>query len=216
MAIAELKPIAYHQVELTLKGTSPLIQHRFPEKARKQIRDKKLGKKTKERGILDAEKEYQEAMHLTENGEYGIPVTAIKASMINAAHKDIGIEKTLVKKSIYIPCDDANDVIPIQCEEPIMREDWVRVGTGTDLRYRPEFRKWSCNVTIIYNSDNLQPTDIVRLLNLAGFGAGLLENRPEKGGDNGRFEVDVKSPVTVSVWRSDKDVQISDTTKEVA
>lgn len=199
MAI-NLKPIQKHRIQFTIKGTSPLIQHRFDEKARKQIRDKKLGKKTKNRDILDAEQEFRSAMHLTDHDEYGIPLTAFKASLIGAAHKDIGIEKTLVKKSLYIQSDDSNMVIPMKTEDPVMREDYVKVGmSGTDLRYRPEFRNWSVDIEMIYNAENLKPEDILTLVDLAGFGVGLHEMRPEKGGEYGRFEVDHSQPVNVEV-----------------
>jgi len=198
MAI-KLKPIRKHKINFTIKGTSPLIQHRFAAKAKKQIRDKKLGKKTKNREVLDVEAEFREAMHLTENDEYAIPMKAIKSSLINAAHKDIGIEKTLVKKSIfYYGGSDA--VVPMQCDDPIMREDYVKVGmSGTDLRYRPEWNEWAADVEFEFNPDNLQVEDILTLVDLAGFGVGLHEMRPEKGGENGRFEVDRSKPVDVEI-----------------
>lgn len=197
MAIT-LKPIEKRIISFTIKGTSPLIQHKFAEKAKKQIRDKKLGKKTKDRSATDPEAEFRSAMHLTDNDEYGIPLTAFKASLINAAHKDIGIEKTLVKKSLYIKSNDSHMVIPMKCDDPVMREDYVKVGmSGTDLRYRPEWKEWSVDVEMIFNAGNLQPEDILTLVDLAGFGVGLHEMRPEKGGEYGRFEVDRTMPVNV-------------------
>jgi hypothetical protein len=199
MATATLKPIQKHVISFTIIGTSPLIQHRFAAKVMKQIRDKKLGKKTKERSVLDSEQEFRDAMHMTVNDEYGIPMCAFKASLINAAHKDIGIEKTLVKKSLFYH-GGSDVVVPMKCDDPIMREDYVKVGmSGTDLRYRPEWKEWSVDIEMEFNADNLQPEDILTLVDLAGFGVGLHEMRPEKGGDNGRFKVDRTQPVNVEV-----------------
>lgn len=199
MAI-ELKPINRQRITFRIRGTSPLIQHKWSEKAKKQIRDKKLGKKTKEREILDAEAEFREAIYTTAEGEYGIPILAFKASLIAAAHKDIGIEKTLVRKSFFVPCDDPNMVVPMRCDDPVMREDYVRVGvSGTDLRYRPEFRNWSVDITAEIDADMLKPDDVIALVNRAGFGVGIGDWRPEKGGEFGRFEIDPDATVDVEV-----------------
>lgn len=195
----KLKPIQKSLIRFTIKGMSPLIQHRFPAKAIKQIRDKKLGKKTKNRDVVDPEKEFQECMHLTENNEYGIPMKAFKASLINAAHKDIGIEKTLVKKSLFYR-GGSDVVVPMKCDDPVMREDYVKVGmSGTDLRYRPEWKEWSVDIEMEFNPDNLKVEDILTLVDLAGFSVGLHEMRPERGGENGRFQVDNSYPATVEV-----------------
>jgi len=186
----KLKPIKVDEVTFTIVGISSLVPHRFPEKARKQIRDKKLGKKTKVREICDPQAEYEACFHKTESGEYGIPAGAFRQCLINAAHKDDGIEKTLVRKSLFIKSEDAGQIIPIRAEEPVMREDAVPIGKGTDLRYRPEFKAgWECDITVSYNSNNLTPEDVINLANYAGFSVGLLERRPEKGGEWGRFKV---------------------------
>jgi len=192
MAIT-LKPIEQRTIAFTIRGISPLIQHQWDEKARKQMRDSKAGKKTKEREKCNPDAEFKAAMYRTPEGGYGLPAMAIKAAMINAAHKDIGIEKTLVKKSFFMP---TAGVIPMECSEPIMREDYVKVGRGgTDLRYRPEFSEWSVRVVAQYDAGNLTPEDIINLVNRAGFGVGVGDWRPEKGGEHGRFEVDTTESV---------------------
>jgi len=199
MAIT-LKPINKQTVTFTIIGTSPMIQHKWSEKAKKIIRDKKTGKsgKTKNRDIADPEQEMMDATYLTDNGEYGIPAMAFKSSLICAAHKDIGIEKTMIRKSLFIHCDDTNGVIPIECDQPVMREDCVRVGAGgADIRWRPEFREWSCEISMTIDADNLPVDSLVNLVNRAGFGVGLCEMRPEKGKDFGRYEIDGTKPVEV-------------------
>lgn len=186
-----LKPIKRQRVSFTIRGLSPLIQHKWSEKALREIREKKGGKKTRDRTPTDPDAEFSAAAYLTEDGQYGIPLLAFKAALISAAHKDLGIEKTLVRKALFIPSDDAEGVIPMDADAPIMREDCVRVGQGgTDLRYRPEFREWRVDITAEIDSDLLKVEDLITLVNRAGFGVGIGEWRPEKGGENGRFEVD--------------------------
>jgi len=187
----KIRPISQVTIALSIVSTTPMIQHRWSEKARQQMRDKHAGKKTRTRDIRDPQAEFEAASYRTEDGQYGIPAMALKSSVIGSAHKDLGIEKTLVRKSLFLRCDDPNGVLPIKCAEPAMREDTVRVGaSGTDLRYRPEFKEWTCRVTFEIDAELLQVDDLVALINRAGFGVGIGEMRPEKGGDYGRFRTD--------------------------
>lgn len=185
-----LKPINRKTLGITIEGTSILVTHGWSPLNLEAIRRKKAGQKTKTRTVCDPQAEAEAATYRTMDGRFGVPVTALKSSIISAAHKDIGIEKTLVRKSFFILCEDTRGVLPIRCEEPVIREDNVRVGMGAaDLRYRPEFRDWECDIEIEYDADNLTPEDIVNLINRAGFGIGICEFRPEKGGDWGRYRV---------------------------
>ena len=186
-----LKPVDRRRLAVVIRGITPLIQHCWTEKAKRQMREKKAGRKTKNREACDPAAEFQAAAYRTADGDYGVPVGALAKAIVTAAHKDIGIEKTLVRKSMFIICDDPNRVLKMECTEPEMREDPVRVGgRSSDLRYRPEFKKWAVPLEIEYNAEMLRPEDIITLINLAGFGVGIGEWRPEKDGEYGRFEVE--------------------------
>jgi hypothetical protein len=190
MSDVKVRPIKQATAVLTVEGSSIMVQHKWSEKAKEMMRQKKAGRKTKTREVCNPEKEARDATYFTADGQYGIPVTALKKAIIGAAHKDLGIEKTLVRKSVFIRCSDPGGVLPIRCDEPIIREDPVRVGAGSaDLRYRPQFDKWECDVEIEFDEDNLTLEDLANLINRAGFGVGILEFRPEKGGEWGRFRI---------------------------
>jgi hypothetical protein len=74
--------------------------------------------------------------------------------------------------------------------EPAMREDMVRVGMGTaDLRYRGEFADWHAKLLVRYNANVLSESQILNIINVAGFAVGVGEWRPEKDGMNGMFHV---------------------------
>lgn len=194
---AKLKPIERIQVSFRIVGTSPLIQHAWSDKALKQMRDKHAGNKTKNRDVRDPQKEGEEAAYRTSDGRYGIPAAAVKKAMITAAHKDIGIEKTVVKKAIRIISEDEDNIIPIDCDEPEIREDAVRVQSATDLRYRPYFHRWSADISFEVDAEWLTIESLVNLINRAGFGVGICEWRPEKGGEFGRFQLDTTAEVKV-------------------
>ena len=155
------------------------------------MRDKHGGRKAKTREVRDPEAECEAAAYKTAHGEYGVPAMAVKSALITAAHKDLGIEKTLVRKALFLHCDDPNGVLPFSAYEgPELREDTVRIGMGsTDLRYRPEFRNWAVTLDIEFDVSLIQENDIAALIERAGFGTGVGEWRPEKGGEFGRFRI---------------------------
>ena len=192
--VVKLLPVNEQHLSVRIVGMSPLIQHKWSEKALKQMREKHAGKKTKTREARNPEQEGEDATYYTEDNKYGIPAMAFKSAMIEAAHKDIGFPKTLLRKSFFLNCSDKHGCIELECSEPELREDSVRVGiNSTDLRYRPLFDEWAFRVSIDYDADNLTKGDIINLINRVGFGVGIGEWRPEKGGEFGRFEVDTKS-----------------------
>lgn len=193
----KLAPVNKQRVSLRIVGISPLIQHQWGQKALQMMRDKHAGKKTKNRDVRDPDAEGREAMYVTDNGKPGIPAMAIKSAIIGAAHKDIGIEKTLVKKSLFIVCTDSKLVLEMDCDAPVITEDPVRVGQGSaDLRYRPYFHRWAVDLTFEVDAELLRVEDLLNLIDRAGFGVGIGEWRPEKGGEYGRFQVDRSFPVT--------------------
>lgn len=198
MATIKLKPIAKRKMTFAIRGTSPLIMHQWSEKAKRAMREKQQeGKKTKTREKRVPAEEAKAATYTTADGHVGIPGMAFKSALVAAAHKDIGIEKTLVRKALFLVTKDPKKVLPIDCSEPVLREDPVGVGMGsTDLRYRPEFAEWSCEIELEVDSELLQRDDILALVDRAGFGVGICEWRPEKGGEYGRFEIDTTVPVT--------------------
>lgn len=185
-----LKPLDRKVVHLTIEGTSPLCQHKWSEKAKEMMRLKQQGKKTKERETRNPKQEGEEATYYTAKGEYGVPVSALKKCLINAAHKDIGITKVLIKQTVFIRCHDPNGVVKMKCSKPVIQEDYVRVGgKSADLRYRPYFYEWSIPLEVEIDSSAVLLEDLLELFNRAGFGVGLLEMRPERAGELGRFAV---------------------------
>ena len=191
-----IAPLKQKVIQVSIIGVTPLICHRFSEKAKKQMRDKKAGIKTKVREKCDPEAEFEAARYVMSNGSDGFPATGFKNAILEVAHKDVGVPKTLIRKSLFIVADEYVDGIPIVkiiSDKPVMREDVVRVGTGSaDLRYRPEFASWSAVLTIEYDEENLTPDVIVSLIQRAGFGVGVGDWRPERDGEFGRFKLEVK------------------------
>jgi len=193
-----IKPIQQKRMTIRIVGTSPLQQHQWDEKAKRMMREKQAGKKSKDREIRDPQAEFEAATYRTAEGKYGFPGMALKRAIISAAHKDLGIEKTMVRKALFLHIPDPGGIIEMDCKPPRMREDMMRVGMGSvDLRYRPEFEQWAATVDIEFDSELLTEQDVITLIDRAGFGVGIGEGRPEVGRDFGRFKVDTDAGVKV-------------------
>jgi protein required for attachment to host cells len=193
-----LKPISKAIMKFRIRGTSPLITHQWSEKAKREMREKHQGKKTKNRDVRVPQEEFEAAAYKTSDGKYGVPGMAIKNAIVTAAHKNLGIERTMVRKALFLKCEDVNNVIPLIAKAPVMREDLVRVGNGApDLRYRPMWAEWACDMVFEVDTELLTKEDVLALVNRAGFGVGICEWRPEKDGEYGRFEIDSKHKIEV-------------------
>ncbi len=72
-----------------------------------------------------------------------------------------------------------------------MFQAMVKVGTSSILRTRPLFNKWSCELTVIYDSSVMNKESLIQAAKDAGRLVGLCDWRMEKGGQFGRFSVDV-------------------------
>ncbi len=178
-------PIEKAYLQLTIEGDSPLICHRFSDKARDQIKDKTSMKARGARGAREPEKEYKDSMYLSDDDRPAFPASGIKKACVEACSFINGVTKIQAKGAFYV----TGDMLPIN-GEPKMREDMVRLnGRSADVRYRAEFPKWSINLTILYNPKVLSAEAIVNLLENAGFAVGLGDWRPQKGGNFGMFHV---------------------------
>ena len=176
--------IAIQRLMVKVIGDSPLITHAWAEKAIRQIKDKQAKKATKGKEARDPEADYQAAFYRTDDGVPAMPSVAFKSAAVSAC-RDLDMKMTEARGRFHVE----GELIEI-IGEPRMREDMVRVGMGTaDIRYRPEFVKWSAILPITYNSTQISPEQIINLLNVAGFGVGVGEWRPEKNGQYGRFHV---------------------------
>jgi hypothetical protein len=190
--IVKIQPIQQSIMTVRIKSLSPFIQHKWSEKSLQMMKDKHAGLRVRNREVRDPHQEFLDATYRCEDGRYGFPAGGIKAALIEAAHKDIGLDKKLLRKSLFVrPDDKVNNLIAMETEEPIMREDVVRIGQSqTDIRYRPEFLDWAMTLKLEFDSQSLSQENILNLIERAGFGVGLGEWRPEKGGEYGRFSVD--------------------------
>lgn len=205
-AVLEIARLKTEKIIVPIVGTSPLVVHRFSEKAKKQMLDAMQGVK-RVREHKNPQAEFEGAFYRFEDGRYGFPSIGFKSCMVDAARFYHGVTMTLLKQVIFVAGKFGVDNVALteivgnaevaeiseDGSDPniIMREDVVRVGQGgTDLRYRPQFTEWRAELTIKYVTSQLSRESVLSLLDAGGMGVGVGEWRPERSGEMGTFTID--------------------------
>lgn len=198
-AAAIIEPIALETLRIPIVGETPLIVHKFSEKAKRQMLDAMQGRK-KVKEPRDPQADYESSMYRTKDG-YGFPAVGFKACTVSAARfygKDVTM--TQLRQLLYFRgtiFETGGSPLVEIVGEPHMREDVVRIGQGTDLRYRAEFSEWSAHLEVSYVTSSLARESVLSLIDAGGTGVGVGEWRPEKSGDFGRFRIDADQELEV-------------------
>lgn len=187
-------------VKTTITGTAPLVMCKFSEKAKQEIMEGQaqgsVAKNKKNRSKKDFRKLYEEARHVSTDGWCGFPANGLRAAMIRAC-KLVGYEMTMGKMSIFIVGDgyeeDGSPLVRIKGKDRMVTH-YVRIKGTVDIKARPMWDKWSATVTMQYDADQFNETDIINLLARAGMQVGIGEGRPfskdSTGMGWGTFKVD--------------------------
>jgi len=198
-AAIEITQIGTETLLVPIVGTSPLIVHRFSEKAKRQMLDNMQGRKTPKQA-KDPKAEYEAAFYRLKGDGYGFPSLAFKAATVGGARFYSGVTMTALKQFLFIHGEEGDDGRALtRIEgEPIMREDVVTVGrNGSDLRYRPQFSESRTTLRLRYVTSALTQGSVISLINAGGMGVGVGEWRPEKDGDFGTYQVDPTREVEI-------------------
>lgn len=203
-AAIQIDRIDAETLSVPIIGTAPLIVHNWSEKAKRQMLDAQQGRK-KVKEIRDPQADYLSSFYRidNENGEdeYGFPVLAFKAATIGGARfYDKSVTMTMLRQCLFFKGittkADPAQLVPVT-GEPRMREDVVRIGQGTDLRYRGEFIEWSANLTITYIRSVLSRNSLLSLIDAGGMGVGVGEWRPQRSGEYGTYQIDTNRGIKV-------------------
>lgn len=204
-----LPPINIKFITLNILGDTPLVCHKWEEKAKRMILEKQTKKATAGQEKRYPAKEFANSLYwLTEKpdldnvsdekakkildeiipqSQFGFPTTAFKASAIDAAYQQgVLAKKTTARGAIHL----LGDFVVIN-GTPVIREDMVKIGMGSaDIRFRAEFKSWSTSINIKYNANAISDEQIINLFNIGGFSNGIGEWRPAKDGTFGTYHVE--------------------------
>jgi hypothetical protein len=170
----ELSPITLTRIErakvvIPIQGITPVIPHRFSEKARAMLRDAQMGSRLRApREPKDPEAEAEAALYRLPDGRPGMPATAFRAACVEACQFYRGIFKKHAKCALFVIGEGEEQLVPLRGTLRL-REDTPRNATGVvDLRYRYEVADWSADITIVYVTSVIDAMSVMWLLDAAG------------------------------------------------
>ena len=193
--------------EVWIKGTAPLVVHKFSDKTANKIRaSQEAGSTAKSKKVREA-KDFDalcnDARHISFDGWDGIPAPAFRNACIRACTL-VGFKMTQAKMSIFVEADgfdntEGTPLVKIYGEHRKFVGP-VRLATGViDLASRPQWLEWGCRLRFRYDADQFTASDIVNLIARAGMQVGVCEGRPSSTNSNGcgwgTFEVSTKEEV---------------------
>jgi len=186
-----ITPPNIKEAAFQIESKSPLICHRFDQKARLSLLTSG-GNKRAPKQAIDPDDDYRRSLYVMEDGRYGFPAAGFKAAMVRAAKHIHGLSMTDARGMFFIIADGRDDLgtdLVAITGEPKRRDDHVRVGQGTSMRYRGEFAQWTAILRVSHDADLIGADSIGSLIARAGMTVGIGDWRPEKNGSFGLFNL---------------------------
>lgn len=178
----------WKKIEIVFQGITPLLMHSAAGMVLQTIK-KNPAKQ------YNIKEDAENASYRTKDGYLCVPSRCIKAAILNAASwykfgkqsaKPIIAGCTRVEPVEIVITDLKNK--KLKNYEIDLRP--VVVQRARVMRARPRLDEWQLRFELVYNSELIQDTEILRtIIEEAGQRIGLLDNRPQKYGENGTFSV---------------------------
>jgi hypothetical protein len=183
-----IRPPKLETAIFKIKGTAPLVIHRFSHKTLIQLRQKmeagSTAKKGKQREASNLDDTYNEARYISKEGWDGFNASAIRAGLISACRL-VGFKMTLGKLSLFVLPDgwDAKEPeIPLIriIGKPRRMDKIAKVETGQPyVCIRPCYDDWKAEIKVQYDADQFTLNDVANLLSRVGQQVGIGEGRPD-------------------------------------
>ena len=172
-------------IKVTLRGTSPLLMHRFPLEPVVAFE-----KKTREEQAEIA------AYRDEESGELYIPGVAVQRALIGAAVYSKGKGRASLQKQAAACMLVTPEKLLLGTKDYTIdsRAVVVPATKGRIVRHRPRLDEWKVDFDLEYDDELLTEQQVRTIVDDMGKHVGLLEFRPEKKGPFGRC--------TVSRWEN--------------
>ena len=197
MSEAKVVEIPATEIEVLIvrvRGTSPLLTHRFIELS---------GAKAPK--TLSPEKQFQDGLYPCGEG-YGLPTVAFKKSIVRA-FKDIqGHDMTTAKQRFFVQTAPQGDVgagmtlietwdegegcyVPHGVPVPFTTSAVNRKTHDRVITTRPMFRDWSAEFLCEHDMRAIPQEIMLAAIQSSGWGTGVGSWRPECDGEYGRYEI---------------------------
>lgn len=156
-------------VDITIRGMTPVIPHKWSEKAKSLMPGAPGSEGTSpKKGERDPEAEAEACTYYLEDGRPGIPATAFKAAMVSACRFFDKPSMAEAKLMFHVDGEGPDQLVPIEGKRTL-REDTPRnANGGADLRYRYAYSDWSARLRIRFAEAAITPASVITLLDAAG------------------------------------------------
>jgi hypothetical protein len=184
-----------YTVDVTVRGISPLIQHRFPMPDLGNL--SKGG--TKHTGAKDYSQEWRDYFYATPEGEIYQPSSHFEGALVKAAvnfkvtgkrgksYKDLIVANIIIDPERIPHNMKVPEELDADADKPLYLDVRpVIVQRARVVRIRPTFKTgWELSFEIQVGDDEIQPELLQDILMLAGKTVGIGDYRPKFG----RFSV---------------------------
>jgi hypothetical protein len=196
--ILNIAPLETGVAKFCLLGTTPMIQNRLAEKARMELlfpRGGRLSSSDKLANMKhDPVYEFRSAAYAPKDKAYAtrliIPARAFSKALAESALDTPGAKKTQITRLTWILAEHGVNVpvygIPYLFMAPVRMADMKKTP---DIRTRAILPEWCCFLSVRYLVPQLTVQTIGNLLARAGLLIGIGDDRHEKGGNSGMFEL---------------------------
>lgn len=181
------------QIDVTIKGTTPLLMNRFHEGAEVAVSGGTAVTFKGDKGT-PREQATPKAYRERESGKLFIPGPNIFAALISAGkfHK-AGKSKLTTQKTSLVPAGlTVNELIcPLGVKdfEVDSRSVVIPSTGGRVMCHRPRIDEWKCTFSLDVDTEMFAPKLVRALVDDAGKKVGLGDFRPERKGPFGKFVV---------------------------
>ena len=170
--------IEQRNIQVTIEGISPLLQHRFPDDNPETTKPSK--RKT---GVKDYRAEGEFSAYRTPEGKLYQPAAHIEAALVKGATsfqipgKGKKTYKDLFKSSIFV----MPDALVHEIQEYEIDARPVVVIRARVMRYRPKLNNWRLTFTIQIQDPDLPSSVVKEILEYTGLRVGIGDYRPRVG-----------------------------------
>ncbi len=175
------------EIDVEIRGTTPLLMH-STEAMTEAVMTKNPTKQ------YDAKEYAEKVAYRDKKGILYIPSRCLKACIINASSWYKFGRKSA--KPIIAGCVRIEPYeISLNTKKYVIDLRPVVIQRARIIRARPRLDDWKLKFKLIYNEKMIQNTNLLKeILEEAGQRIGLLDNRPQRYGENGTFKITKFSP----------------------
>lgn len=181
------------RIEVEIRGTSPLLIHRFTEASEQAKASRRIKVVS-----VDPRDEATKHAYVAKDGTFYFNAFSIPGCIGAAGsnHKMTGSRKSLrfiIPSAVRMESDTVTICSgtgkPAKDFEVDSRPVTIPATKGRIMRHRPRFDVWLAKFSLLVNENLVAPETVHQLLNEAGESIGIGDFRPEKRGPFGCFRV---------------------------